>query len=54
MTILLEKNNRGKSENFLDVKIAENNLNPGEIIEVLITDSKDDHLIAAVPNKSHS
>ena len=49
--ILLEKNNFGKSENFLDVKIVDNfqsNLKVGSIIEVEITDIENNHLLAKV------
>ena len=47
--VLLEKNNFGKSENFLDIKIIDNfqsNVKVGEVIEVLIVGIENDHLLA--------
>lgn len=49
--VLLEKNNFGKSENFLDVKIVDNfqsNVKVGSMVEVEIIDIENNHLLAKI------
>ncbi|MCE2687084.1 MAG: tRNA (N(6)-L-threonylcarbamoyladenosine(37)-C(2))-methylthiotransferase MtaB [Rickettsiales bacterium] len=49
--ILLEKNNFGKSENFLDVKIVDDlqsNIKVGSIVEVEIIGIENNHLLAKI------
>ena len=49
--VLLEKNNFGKSENFLDVKIVDNfqsNVKVGSMIEVEVIDIENNHLLAKI------
>lgn len=49
--VLLEKNNFGKSENFLDVKIVDNfqsNVKIGSMVEVEIIDIENNHLLAKI------
>lgn len=46
MKILLEKNNKGKSENFLDVEITGEKLTSGQIITAKIIAAKEGYLLA--------
>ncbi len=45
LSVIIEKDGIGKSENFLDVKIIDSKYNVGDIIEVKIISAADDHLV---------
>ena len=49
VSVIIEKNNIGRSENFLRLKLQENKFQVGEIVPAKIVDYQNHHLIAVAP-----
>ena len=45
LSVIIEKDGVGKSENFLDVKITDSKYNVGDIVEVKIVAAEKYHLV---------